>query len=464
MEAKLATVADDKERALKRQLIELTGSAEDIMKLRNEQEKEARIELLRRQSLRRVANRDLSSGWKAWIELVDAKAYSMERLRTVGNRLRAPEIAHAFSWWAQESRDAKHKKEIDELEKMSKSVEAQLRHARHEAGQLQLLRVAHEDELKALRERLSELTGKIGDQASQLGGAAGLAGMYELLQKDYQASTEKLAEAETKLEEQEADALKKRDEATALLERLLAEQRASFEAELEELTKRSTEWATTEHGLKADLQQTKKEMEQSTKAMRREIDDLTRQLDKAREATTRAEQKVEAEKAKAKELLEKAKVKSPPPIKPPPKETGKALLKVDLDEGPDAPPVSQQLAAALRKNATRVLDLFRSWDTDGDGEVTRKEFHKAMGLLGLEVPKADIDSLFSEWDKDGGGAINFQELKKILAAQRTGSPDAILKAEEKVKEAAKAASIVGALKKKPDDLAGKLKEKKKVTV
>ena len=43
---------------------------------------------------------------------------------------------------------------------MSKSLEAQLRHSRHEAGQLQLLRVANEDELRALKDRLAELTGK----------------------------------------------------------------------------------------------------------------------------------------------------------------------------------------------------------------------------------------------------------------------------------------------------------------
>jgi hypothetical protein len=28
-----------------------------------------------------------------------------------------------------------------------------------------------------------------------------------------------------------------------------------------------------------------------------------------------------------------------------------------------------QLATALRKNAGKVLDLFRDWDTDGDGQV-----------------------------------------------------------------------------------------------
>ena len=62
------------------------------------------------------------------------------------------------------------------------------------------------------------------------------------------------------------------------------------------------------------------------------------------------------------------------------------LGKMDIDEGPDAPPIGVQLASALRSQSARVLDLFRDWDTDGDGEVSRKEFHKAMTALGLEVP------------------------------------------------------------------------------
>jgi hypothetical protein len=93
---------------------------------------------------------------------------------------------------------------------------------------------------------------------------------------------------------------------------------------------------------------------------------------------------------------------------------------IDLDESDGALPVSEQIAAALRKNAARVLDLFRSWDTNLDGEVTRKEFHKAMPALGLDVPKRDIDALFSEWDRDGGGALEFGELKKILSGHGRG--------------------------------------------
>ena len=51
------------------------------------------------------------------------------------------------------------------------------------------------------------------------------------------------------------------------------------------------------------------------------------------------------------------------------------LGKIDLEE--DAS-VVEQLKMALDKNQTKVLDLFREWDADGDGNVSRKEFAKAM--------------------------------------------------------------------------------------
>ena len=86
----------------------------------------------------------------------------------------------------------------------------------------------------------------------------------------------------------------------------------------------------------------------------------------------------------------------------------------DLDESPDAPSVSEQIIAALSRNAGKVLDLFRSWDNNADGVVTRKEFHRAMSALGLEVPKASIDEIFTGWDKDGGGQISLHELTGIL--------------------------------------------------
>lgn len=85
-------------------------------------------------------------------------------------------------------------------------------------------------------------------------------------------------------------------------------------------------------------------------------------------------------------------------------------------------PISQQLAEALKTNATRVLDLFRSWDANGDGEVSRAEFHKAVPALGIEVPREEIDLLFNQWDKGGDGSLEYKELRRILNA--TPSPAA----------------------------------------
>ena len=61
------------------------------------------------------------------------------------------------------------------------------------------------------------------------------------------------------------------------------------------------------------------------------------------------------------------------------------------------------------------------WDENGDGEVSRAEFQKAMPALGLEVPKKDINDLFDSWDKDGGGALGLRELQKILSSSRVQS-------------------------------------------
>ena len=108
----------------------------------------------------------------------------------------------------------------------------------------------------------------------------------------------------------------------------------------------------------------------------------------------------------------------PPPVEPPAakptKKGSNTLGKIDLDEGPDAPPIQLQIAAALRQNAGKVLDLFREWDANGDGEVSKKEFRKAMPAIGLDVSVQEVDALFDSWDWDGGGALNLRELSKVL--------------------------------------------------
>jgi hypothetical protein len=100
-------------------------------------------------------------------------------------------------------------------------------------------------------------------------------------------------------------------------------------------------------------------------------------------------------------------------------------LHFDVDEE-SGKSVAEQLRDALSKAAVRVIDLFRDWDDDGDGVVTRKEFHKAMADLGFNVPKAEIDALFTEWDPDGSGSLDHKELTKRLRAGSAVKLDARL--------------------------------------
>lgn len=107
-------------------------------------------------------------------------------------------------------------------------------------------------------------------------------------------------------------------------------------------------------------------------------------------------------------------------------------------------PLAEQLATALKSDSGRVLDLFRSWDADGDGEVSKKEFHKAIPALGFDVPKSDVEELFNTWDKDGGGSLAYKELKKILAGAPSPGPPKVAKAAAGLKAAGKFAAAAKA--------------------
>lgn len=86
---------------------------------------------------------------------------------------------------------------------------------------------------------------------------------------------------------------------------------------------------------------------------------------------------------------------------------------LDIDEDSDIS-VSEQLRSALVDNMLRVIDLFREWDTNGDGTVSKSEFQKAMPRLGLHARKEEIDALYDSWDPDGSGTLEITELQRIL--------------------------------------------------
>ena len=104
-----------------------------------------------------------------------------------------------------------------------------------------------------------------------------------------------------------------------------------------------------------------------------------------------------------------------------------------LAAGDDGEPLSgeqiqQRMRVGLQKSWKRIIDLFRSWDDDGDGTVSKEEFRRAIFTLGLEPPgsttqaqNAHIGALFDAFDPDGSGAIEMEELRRGIFPRDTSS-------------------------------------------
>ena len=90
-----------------------------------------------------------------------------------------------------------------------------------------------------------------------------------------------------------------------------------------------------------------------------------------------------------------------------------ALPKVSLDEH-SVKSVSEQIRDFLKFNKARVIDLFKAWDVDDDGSISKQEFRTAMALLGVKAHPRVVDSLFSMFDTDDSGELDFEELDRIL--------------------------------------------------
>ena len=76
------------------------------------------------------------------------------------------------------------------------------------------------------------------------------------------------------------------------------------------------------------------------------------------------------------------------------------------------------LRDALRRGATRVIDLFRRWDGDNSGSITKSEFREAVRHMGFEwfEDQSHVDRVFDDMDLDGDGTIEYKELHKQLRA------------------------------------------------
>ena len=99
------------------------------------------------------------------------------------------------------------------------------------------------------------------------------------------------------------------------------------------------------------------------------------------------------------------------------------------------PSVRDQLYAILKKNAMRVIDLFRDWDEDGNGMITFSEFRRAISTLGYEAEEADVRKVFDEFDVEGKHQIGYSAFNKLLRRQSAMLNPALLPGAIVVREA-----------------------------
>jgi len=78
----------------------------------------------------------------------------------------------------------------------------------------------------------------------------------------------------------------------------------------------------------------------------------------------------------------------------------------------------------MEEERTRQLrELYNSFDKNGDGKVSLKEFEKGLGRLGITLTRASLERIFAEIDEDADRAVSFDEFCSI--ADRWKELDAV---------------------------------------
>ena len=57
----------------------------------------------------------------------------------------------------------------------------------------------------------------------------------------------------------------------------------------------------------------------------------------------------------------------------------------------------------------KILENFHACDTNGDGQLNKKEFMKLLKLFGMNVSAAEVDTLINRFDMDGDGELDLNE-------------------------------------------------------
>lgn len=70
---------------------------------------------------------------------------------------------------------------------------------------------------------------------------------------------------------------------------------------------------------------------------------------------------------------------------------------------------ARRLREALSKRISGCAALFHMMDKDGNGLISKEEFHECVAALGVKALPSVVDEVFSDFDVDGSGEISYGE-------------------------------------------------------
>ena len=85
---------------------------------------------------------------------------------------------------------------------------------------------------------------------------------------------------------------------------------------------------------------------------------------------------------------------------------------VKIAPGPNA---LSRLYQLVSHNALMMQDLFKSWDANNDGRISKIEFAKGLAAMNYDAPKETVEALFVFMDKDKSGYLDYKEKVRALA-------------------------------------------------
>eukprot|EP00913_Durusdinium_trenchii_P016213 g15237.t1 len=102
-----------------------------------------------------------------------------------------------------------------------------------------------------------------------------------------------------------------------------------------------------------------------------------------------------------------------PPKAAPPEPSGPHFTSAAEDPKRD---LMKSVAELLKRKRLRASDLFKKIDSSGDGNVTGEELRMGLHDLGFKLSDADLASIMAVIDKDGGGEVSVKEFDRAMRA------------------------------------------------